>query len=164
MEQFWTLRKVKRCFSVKDKHHTFLTASWPKSVFFLLSKWWPPQLVGAWWLTHLSQWLHALGSSRWRDEVMNGRKQKATVSSATLWQRRNTAMLVGAAPWNWRLFQRYYKINNVYRFIICISSLLESQVELINKNCKYSACIHTKKHITLLIKNGCFWMWAKKWE
>lgn len=33
---------------------------------------------------------------------MNGRKQKATVSSATLWQRRNTAILVTAAPSNRR--------------------------------------------------------------
>lgn len=43
--------------------------------------------------TDLSQWLHTLGSSRSRDEVMQGKKQKATANRIVLLHRRDAAIL-----------------------------------------------------------------------
>lgn len=49
-------------------------------------------------VTDLSQWLQTLGSSRLREEVMQGRKQKATTHKTVLWHCSDTAISVRAAP------------------------------------------------------------------
>lgn len=49
-------------------------------------------------MTDLSQWLQTLGSSKLRENVMQGRKKNATANRIVLWPRTAMVISVRAAP------------------------------------------------------------------